>query len=89
MRVSACLLSAALLFPGVAIAPANAQATCGEHRAVCESVCTPQRVSYTYAGSYRRCTASCEPRWQACLRTGVWVDLERRSGGGSEYAPPF
>lgn len=74
---------------GLAADPARAQPSCGEHRAVCESVCTPDRVAQYYFGVLRRCTASCGPRWQACLRTGRWVDLEGRSSGGTEYAPPF
>lgn len=69
--------------------PASAQQSCGMHRAGCESACTPGLVAHVYAGSLRRCTASCEPRWNECLRTGVWVDLERRSSGSVERAPPF
>lgn len=89
MRIPACVLSLSILAYGAALAPAAARATCGQHRAVCEQICTPQRVAHVYAGSYQRCTASCEPRWQECLKTGLWVDLERRSTGGAEYAPPF
>ncbi|TDR94388.1 hypothetical protein [Enterovirga rhinocerotis] len=69
--------------------PAYAQQSCSAHRAACESVCTPNWVSYYYAGSMRRCTASCEPRWQECLRTGTWVDLERRRTGWWEVAKPY
>ena len=89
MRIAAHVLSLSILTFVGALTPAAAQTTCGQHRAACESVCTPNRVAGIYAGSYQRCTASCEPRWQECLKTGIWVDLERRSHGGSEYAPPF
>ena len=83
--LAVALLAAGTLFAG----KADAQMSCGAHRSVCESVCTPDRVAHYYFGSLRRCTDSCEPRWQECLRTGVWVDLERRSSGRTEYAPPF
>ena len=88
MRVPVLTLLA-VLGAVAATSAARAQMSCGQHRAVCESVCTPERVAYVYAGSGRRCSASCEPRWQMCLKTGVWVDLERRSSGGSEFATPF
>lgn len=70
-------------------APSQAQATCGEHSDACEAVCTPARVARYHFGSLRRCTASCEPRWQECLRSGIWVDLERLSTGRAELAPPY
>jgi hypothetical protein len=84
--VATLAILAATVLP---LAPAQAQLSCFEHRAACESVCTPSQVAYYYFGSLRRCTASCEPRMNACLRTGVWVDLERLSTGGTEYATPF
>ncbi|WP_375461049.1 hypothetical protein [uncultured Enterovirga sp.] len=72
-----------------AIGPALAQQSCSGHRAVCEATCTPAHVARYHFGNVDRCEASCEPRRQQCLRTGVWVDLERRSTGWSELAVPF
>lgn len=66
--------------------PGHAQQSCSTHRAWCEAVCTPAFVGYYYGGLPARCLASCDPRWQACLRTGIWVDLERVSSGGPESA---
>lgn len=80
------LLAVATSLP---VAPARAQTSCWEHRAICESVCTPDRVARYYFGARERCTASCGPRWLECMSTGLWVDLERQSSGGTEYAPPF
>jgi hypothetical protein len=59
-------------------------ASCSDNRAVCETVCTPERLARYYAGSLRRCTASCEPRWQQCMRTGIWVHLEDQYPGWRE-----
>ncbi len=83
-RFLALVLGAAISAAGSA--PADAIQSCSANRTVCESVCTPDRIARYHGGLARRCTASCEPRWQQCLRTGVWVDLERRSSGWWEQA---
>lgn len=67
----------------------RAQQSCSTHRAWCESVCTPAFVGFYYGGLPARCLASCAPRWQACLRSGIWVDLERQSGGRQEPADRY
>ena len=72
-----------------AASPAFAGASCLQHRAGCQAVCGPERVARYYFGSYVRCTASCEPRFQQCVRSGVWADLERLSTGWYEPAAPF
>ena len=87
LALTGVLLAAALL--PLAGTAARAQMSCWEHRAICESVCTPDRVARYYFGARERCTASCGPRWQECVNTGLWVDLERQTSGGVEYAPPF
>jgi hypothetical protein len=71
------------------VGPASAQLSCSEGRAICEATCTPAHVAFYHFGNLDRCEASCEPRRQQCLRTGIWVDLERRSSGWSEVADPF
>ena len=86
LLLGALLATAAVSLPG---ASASAQMSCSEHREICETICTPDRVARYYFGVARRCTASCEPRWQQCLRSGLWVDLERRTSGGTEYARRF
>lgn len=55
---------------------ASSAETCGTLRDKCEAVCTPDRVARYHFGSERRCTASCTPRWNACMATGLWADLE-------------
>jgi hypothetical protein len=89
MRILPSLFVAAAILTAGPISTARAQMSCGDHRAVCVSACTPSHVARYHFGSLRRCTANCEPRWQECLRSGIWVDLERRSTGGAELAPPF
>jgi hypothetical protein len=56
-------------------------ASCGERANFCEAVCTPERIRRLYAGSAQWCSASCEPRWQQCLRTRTWVHLEGPRAG--------
>ena len=85
---TACMALIAVATAFVASGPAAAEG-CSAYRATCEAVCTPQRVSRYYFGSIKRCTASCEPRWQQCLRTGAWADLEYRYSGWWERATGF
>ncbi|MDB5590266.1 hypothetical protein [Enterovirga sp.] len=73
----------------VAASPSEAGQSCTSHRSVCEAACTPAHVARYHFGDVDRCEASCEPRRQQCLRTGIWVDLERRSTGWWEAATPF
>lgn len=77
MRITASL---ALALAIVSAAPALA-AGCGENRDACEAICTPQRIAQYYSGVAARCPASCEPRFQLCLRTGTWTHLEDRYAG--------
>ena len=62
---------------------ASAQ-SCGAGRDICERSCTPERIRDYHAGSERRCTASCAPRYQKCLTTGIWVHLEDERAGWHE-----
>ena len=82
------LFAAAASLSVLTLLPVAAQASgsCSDHRDVCEAVCTPDRVARFYGGVALRCAASCEPRWNQCLRTGIWADLERRSTGWWEPA---
>ena len=82
MRITASLAVALAI---VSAAPALA-AGCGENRDACVAVCTPERIARYYAGVEARCSASCEPRFQQCLRTGVWMHLEDRYAGWAEPA---
>ena len=66
-----------------------AAASCSARRDACEAICTPDRIASYYLGSWERCRTSCEPRWNQCLRTGVWVDLERLSTGTLEPAERY
>ena len=78
---------AALIGVGASSGPAlgaSQAGSCTGGRAICEAVCTPERLSRYYQGSLALCTASCEPRWQQCLRTGTWVHLEDSYPGWHE-----
>ena len=68
---------------------ASSAETCGTLRDKCEAVCTPDRVARYYFGSERRCTASCTPRWNACVATGLWADLEGVSNHWYAIVDPF
>jgi hypothetical protein len=83
MRLALTIAGFALALPVFGTAPAEAT-SCSSNRASCEVVCTPERIARYYAGSARRCTASCEPRWQQCMRTGIWVHLEDQYPGWNE-----
>lgn len=80
MRIA---LALALALAVVTATPALA-AGCGENREACEAICTPERIAHYYAGVAARCSASCEPRFQLCLRTGIWMHLEDRYAGWAE-----
>lgn len=84
----ALALAAGLLLATIGIGPVQAL-TCSTYRASCETACTPAKVTRYYAGSARRCLSSCEPRFQQCIRSGEWADLERLYGGGWEKATIF
>lgn len=58
--------------------------SCWGGRAICQRACTPERIRDYHAGSERRCTASCGPRFQKCLVTGTWVHLEDEHPGWHE-----
>ncbi|MBV9078066.1 MAG: hypothetical protein JO048_11340 [Methylobacteriaceae bacterium] len=81
----AFLLAAAL----AASATAAPAASCSENRDRCEAICTPERVARYYFGGAHRCTASCGPRFQQCLRTGIWVHLEDSQAGFHEPVDGF
>lgn len=89
MRRSLGAFVVGALITGTCVAPASAEQSCSTHMAVCESACTPAHVARYHFGNIDRCETSCEPRRQQCLRTGIWVDLERRSTGWWESAVPF
>lgn len=83
------VLAAGLCVSAGFVSAAGAQQSCSSGRAGCEAVCTPDRVWRYYGGVSERCTASCTPRWQQCLRSGIWVDLERLSTGYGEPASRY
>lgn len=66
-----------------------AAGSCSTGRLQCEAACTADHVARYYSGSSDRCQSSCVPRWNQCLRSGIWVDLEHRTTGTWEEASPF
>jgi hypothetical protein len=89
MTRAALALTFGLIAFGAAPSPARADGSCFSYWAACNAVCTPQRAATYYAGSVRRCASSCEPRFQQCLRSGLWADLERLRTGGWEPGSIF
>ena len=82
-------VAAGLVVGSLAVVPAGAgqaSESCGTYRASCQAVCTPERADRYYAGSAARCSSSCEPRWNQCLRTGWWADIEYLYSGSWERA---
>jgi hypothetical protein len=84
-----------LIFTAFAIAawgiasPAGAAESCLGYKQLCEAACTPARISRFYSDHPPRCSASCEPRFYECVRTGIWVHLEDSRAGWREPVNPF
>lgn len=70
----------ALLLAGAA----QAAETCSSRAAQCDQICASRPNGPPYNSTYDRCAASCTPRWQQCLRTGIWVHLEDPAAGWRE-----
>jgi hypothetical protein len=84
------LIGAAVAIPLHASAePSAMRETCGTRAAQCEATCAARPRMRPYTSPYDRCSESCEPRWQQCLRTGLWVHLEDSYPGWRERVARF
>ena len=86
MRIGHFLVAAGTILISCGVAQAE---TCTSRANQCDQACAARPTVYPYTSPYDRCAASCQPRWQQCLRTGVWVHLEGRRPGWRERVERF
>lgn len=75
-------------FAGTPVEAMN-QPSCSLRARQCELICAARPQVRPYTSRYDRCYESCEPRWQQCLRTGIWVHLEDAYPGWREQVDIF
>jgi hypothetical protein len=74
---------------GALAQPAIAEETCSTRASQCDAICAARPPFPPYTSRYDRCAESCQPRWNQCLRTGIWVHLEDAHAGWRERVTPW
>ena len=70
-------------------AQAAAAETCSSRASQCDQICAARPNARPFNSPYDRCAESCQPRWNQCLRTGIWVHLEDGQPGWRERVDRF
>lgn len=65
------------------------QSSCSARAGQCAQTCAARPPIFPYTSPYDRCSESCNPRWNQCLRDGIWVHLEDSYAGWRERVAPF
>ena len=74
---------------GLLAQPAAAEETCSTRANQCDALCAARPPVSPYTSRYDRCAESCQPRWNQCLRSGLWVHLEDDHPGWRERVTPW
>jgi hypothetical protein len=78
------------LLAGPAMAqPVAVQSSCSARAGQCQTTCASRPPVFPYTSPYDRCSESCGPRWNQCLRDSTWVHLEDQYPGWRERVAPF